>query len=135
MAPGKVTIGIVASKWLTASMIGEEFDRAFNEVFEDLLIRRWQGPARVRNLGKALVIEDEETYQVKIVLPDADPRQLEVEVGEWRLAVRVPTAQGREENILDFSHRVDIERVTARFEAGVLKVLVPKARGHKIEVR
>ena len=64
----------VASKWLTASMIGEEFDRAFNEVFEDLLIRRWQGPARVRNLGKAQAVEDEETYRVKIVLPDVDPR-------------------------------------------------------------
>ena len=64
----------VASKGLTASIIGEEFDRAFNEVFEDLLIRRWQGPARVRNLGKAQAVEDEETYRVKTVLPDVDPR-------------------------------------------------------------
>jgi hypothetical protein len=64
----------VASKWLTASMIAEEFDRAFNEVFEDLLIRRWQGPARVRKLGKAQVVEDKEPYRVKIVQPDVDPR-------------------------------------------------------------
>jgi HSP20 family molecular chaperone IbpA len=116
-------------------MIGEEFDRAFNEVFEDLLIKRWRGPGRVRDLGKALIVEDEEYYRIKIALPDADPQKLEVEVSEWRLAVRTPTAQGRRENALDFSHRIDIERVTARFGAGVLEVIAPKARGRKIEVR
>jgi HSP20 family molecular chaperone IbpA len=116
-------------------MIGEEFERAFNEVFEDLLIKPWWPPGRVRNFGKALVVEDEETYRVKIVLPGADPETVEVEVGEWRLSVRTPGAQGREESCLDFSHRIDIERVTARFEASVLEVRVPKARGRKIEVQ
>lgn len=116
-------------------MIGEEFDRVFNEVFEDLLIRRWRRPGRVRDYGKALVVEDEENYRIKIALPDADPQKLEVEVSEWRLAVRTPTAQGQGENTLDFSHPLDTERVTARFEAGILEVLAPKARGRKIEVR
>jgi HSP20 family molecular chaperone IbpA len=116
-------------------MIGEEFDRAFNEVFEDLLIKRWRRPGRVRDSGKALVIEDAEAYRIKITLPDADPQKLEVEVSEWRLVVRSPMAQGRDEKTLDFSHRIDTERVTARFEAGVLEVLAPKAHGRKIEVR
>jgi HSP20 family molecular chaperone IbpA len=116
-------------------MIGEEFDRAFNEVFEDLLIKRWRKSGRVRDLGKALVVEDEESYRIKIALPDADPQKLEVEVSEWRMAVRTAMALGREENTLDFSHRIDTERVTARFEAGMLEVLAPKARGRKIEVR
>ena len=116
-------------------MIGEEFDRAFNEVFEDLLIKRWHKPGRVRDFGKALIVENEEYYQIKIALPDADPQKLEVEVSEWRLAVRTPMAQGQRENNLDFSHRIDIERVTARFGAGVLEVIAPKAYGRKIEVR
>jgi HSP20 family molecular chaperone IbpA len=116
-------------------MIGEEFDRALNEVIEDLLIRRWRGPGQVRNLGKALVVEDEETYRVKITLPDADPDKLEAEVSEWRLVVRTPATPAPEETVLDFSHRVDIGRVTARFAAGRLEVLVPKARGRRIEVR
>jgi HSP20 family molecular chaperone IbpA len=115
-------------------MIEQEFDRAFNEVFEDLLINRWRGPGHVRNFGKALVAEDEEKYRVTIALPDADPQTLEVEVSEWRLTVRTPAADGREENTLDFSHRIDTERVTARFEGGILEVMVPKARGRKIEV-
>jgi HSP20 family molecular chaperone IbpA len=115
-------------------MISEDFARAFDELFEDLLIRRWRGPERVRDSGKALVVEDEETYRVKIAMPDADPRQLEVEVSEWRLTVRTPKALGGGENILDFSHRIDTEAVTARFAAGILEVLVPKARGRKIEV-
>jgi len=130
-----VRIVIVASKWQAAPIVGEKFDRAFNEVFEDLLIKRWRGPGLVPNFGKALVAEDEENYQVKIALPDADPRKLEVEVSEWRLAVRAPMMQGLAESTLDFSHRIDIERVTARFDAGILEVLAPKARGRKIEVR
>lgn len=125
----------MASKWRSASTIEREFDRAFNEVFEDLLITRWRGPRSVRNFGNALVVEDEENYRVTITVPDADPEELAVEVSEWRLAVRTPTARGREESTLDFSHRIDTERVTARFEAGILEVTVPKARGRKIEVR
>jgi len=123
----------MASKWQSASMIVGEFDRALDEVFEDLLIKRWRRPGQVRNLGRALVMEDEETYRVKIALPDADPAKLEVEVSQWRLAVRTPNRQG--ESTLDFSHRIDTEAVTARFQAGILEVIAPKARGRKIEVR
>jgi HSP20 family molecular chaperone IbpA len=124
----------VAFKWQSASKIEQEFDRALNEVFEDLLITRWRGPRSVRILGRASVVEDEEKYHVKIALPDADPQELAVEVSEWRMAVRTPSAQGREESTLDFSHPIDTESVTARFEAGILEVRVPKARGRKIEV-
>ena len=116
-------------------MIEQEFERAFNETFEDLLIKRWRGPAHIRNFGKALIVEDEESYQVKVALPDADPTTLEVEVSEWRLKVRGHQSAVGEETVLDFSHRVDTERVTARFEGGILAVMVPKARGRKIEVR
>ena len=124
----------MVSKWQSAFTIGDEFDRAFNELFEDLLIKRWRRPERIRDLGKALVIEDEDNYRIKIALSDADPEKLEVEVSEWRLTVRTPTAQGRGESTLDFSHCIDIEHVTARFDAGILEVLAPKARGRKIEV-
>jgi HSP20 family molecular chaperone IbpA len=115
-------------------MVGDEFDRAFNEVFEDLLIKRWRRPGHVRDYGKALIVEDDENYRIKIAMPNIDPRQIEVEAGAWRLVVRAPMAHGRGENTLDFSHRIDTERVTARFEADTLEVLAPKARGRKIEV-
>ena len=124
----------MTSKWRSTSFIGHEFDRAFNEVFEDLLIKRWRDPSRVRNFGKALVLEDEDNYRVKLALPDAEPETLEVEVSEWRLTVRLPTPEGRDESTLDFSRRVDTVRVTARFQAGILEVILPKARGRKIEV-
>jgi HSP20 family molecular chaperone IbpA len=116
-------------------MIAEQFDRACDEMFEDLLITRWQGARRVRNLGKALVIEEEENYRVRIALSDADPQKLEVEVSEWRLTVRAPAEQGRTESTFDFAHPIETERVTARFDGGILEVFVPKARGRKIEVR
>ncbi len=119
----------VASKLMLATLIGDEFDRTFNEVFEDILITRWRRPARVRNFGNARVAEDEEVYRVKIALPGADPQKLEVEVSEWRLTVRIPTVQGHQESTFDFSHRVDTERVVARFEAGTLEVILPKTSG------
>src|ERR1700751_1669549 len=120
----------VASKWRSASMIEREFHRAFHEVFEDLLITRWRGPRSVRIFGRASVEEDEEKYHVKIALPDADAQELAVEVSEWRLTVRKPSVQGREESTLDFSHPIDTERVTARFESGILEVRGPKASWH-----
>ncbi len=51
------------------------------------------------------------------------------EVSEWRLTVRIPTVQGHQESTFDFSHRVDTERVVARFEAGTLEVILPKTSG------
>ena len=116
-------------------MIEEEFDRVFNELFEDLLINRWRARRSVRNYGDAEVVEDEEGYRVRIAAPQANPNELAVEVSEWRLVLRIPTPQGLKESSLDFSHAIDAERVTARFEAGILEVAVPKARGRKIEVR
>ena len=116
-------------------MIEQEFDRVFNEVFEDLLINRWQARRSVRNYGDALVVEDEDSYRVRVAAPEANPNELAVEVSEWRLVLRIPTGQGLKESTLDFSHAIDIERVTARFEAGILEVTVPKARGRKIEIR
>jgi HSP20 family molecular chaperone IbpA len=133
--PREVRILIVASKWRLASMVEQEFDRAFNEMFDELLINRWQCPRSIRSSGDALVVEDEETYRVEIAAPDADPKEITVEVSQWRLTVQIRAAQGREERTLDFSHPIDIERVAARFESGMLEVTAPKARGRKIEVR
>lgn len=118
-----------------AFFIEQEFDRVFNEVFEDLLINRWRARGGTRNYGDALVVEDEDKYRVRIAAPDADPNELAVEVSEWRLVLRIPTEHGPKDRALDFSHAIDTERVTARFEAGMLEVTVPKARGRKIEVR
>jgi HSP20 family molecular chaperone IbpA len=116
-------------------MIEREFDRAFDEVFEDLLIKRWRGHPRLRNFGRAVVAEDEENYRVTIAVPDVDPEKIEVEVSALRLRLLIPTEQGREENALDLPHRIDTEHVTARFEAGILEIAMPKARRRKIEVR
>ena len=115
-------------------MIEQEFDRVFNELFEDLLIRRWHGHGGLRQAGKSIIAEDEESYRVKIPLPHVDPENLVVEVTESRLTVRGLAGEGREQSTLVFSRRIDTERVTARFEAGILEVMLPKARGRKIEV-
>ena len=125
----------MASKLILASIIGDEFERTLDELFEDILITRWRPQARIRNFGDALVAEDEEVYRIKIALPDIDPQELEVEVSEWRLRVRLPVGSGHQERTFDFAHRVEIERVSARFDAGTLEIILPKASGRKIEVQ
>jgi HSP20 family molecular chaperone IbpA len=130
----------VASKLILASLVGDEFDRAFDELFEDILITRWRPSARVRKFGDAVVVEDDEAYRVRIALPGADPQTLEVEVGEWRLLVRIPNppASGlarQQERSFDFAHSLDIEQVRARFESGTLEIVLPKTTGRKIDVR
>jgi HSP20 family molecular chaperone IbpA len=117
--PGSITIG--------------EFDRAVNELFEDLLISRWRerGVAAHKD---ALVAEGDAHYEVRINAGPIDPRVIEVEVGERRLRVRIPGRIGLSERSFDFSHPVDPDGVTARLVGGTLLVALPKKRGRKIKV-
>ena len=108
----------MAFKRNSISFIEQEFDRLFN----DLLIDRWRAPRSVRNYGDALVVEDEDSYHVRVAAPEASPNELAVEVSEWRLALRIPTAQGVKESTLDtdavFSKYLrSIERVIEAVDA------------------
>jgi HSP20 family molecular chaperone IbpA len=124
----------VAAKLILGSFAGSFLDQAFDELFEELLIDRWYRPMQVRNLGDAVIAEHDDEYRVKIAAPSADPNKLEVEVTEWRLTVRIPVSAGKRERTFDFGHRLDVERVSARYKAGVLEICLPKATGRRIEI-
>jgi HSP20 family molecular chaperone IbpA len=124
----------VATRLVIPSPAGDDFEQAFNEAFEQLLIARWHGPARMRSQANAVIAERADSYQVRISAPGANPREMEVEVNEWRLTVRLPAKQGRSETVFEFSHRVDVERTRARFESEVLEIRVPKNQGRRIKI-
>jgi len=125
----------VASRLIYSSLFEQEFERTCNELFERILIRNWRSPVRVRSLGNAVVAEDEEAYRVQLAVPGADPQKLTVDVSERRLTVRMGGVEGPLESTFDFSHHLDPERASARFEAGILEIILPKTIGRKIEVR
>jgi HSP20 family molecular chaperone IbpA len=110
-----------------------EFDRAVNELFEDLLISRWRGRGAAA-YEDALVTERDVHYEVRISAGGIDPRLMEVEAGERRLRVRLPGRIGAAERIFDFPYPIDPDGVTARLIGGTLLVVLPKKRGRKIKV-
>jgi HSP20 family molecular chaperone IbpA len=112
-----------------------DFDRAFDQLFEDLLLSRWRGRARRTALDDAAVIESETEYRVQIDASGIGPDRMEVEASGRRLVVRMAGPAGARINTLDFSHAIDPDGVTARLAGGALEIVLPKKRGRIIEVR
>jgi HSP20 family molecular chaperone IbpA len=112
-----------------------EFDRAFDQLFEDLLISRWRGRARNAAPDDAVVLESETEYRVRIDASGTDPVRMEVEAGDRRLTVRMAGPVGAKLSTVEFSHSIDPDGVTARLAGGALEIILPKKRGRRIEVR
>lgn len=110
-----------------------DFARAFDELFEDLLISRWRESPR-RTLDRALVADHGLQYEVKIPTAGADPNSVGVEVSDRRLIVRIPGPSSVVENVFDFAQPVDCEGVSAKWSSGVLSIVLPKKRGRRITV-
>ncbi len=108
-----------------------EFERVFDSLFDDLLISRWRGA----KAGAGTVVSDlGDRYEVRLERLIADPKQVNIEASERRLTVRTTGTGERLERTVEFRHPIEPEAVTAKFEDGVLKVVLPKIRGRKIEV-
>jgi HSP20 family molecular chaperone IbpA len=110
------------------------FDRAFDELFEELLLSRWRC-ARKDAPEEPKVAESETEYRVLIDAAGAEPDRMEVEVSDRRLLVRIASASGTHISRLDFSHAIEADRVTARLAGGALEIVLPKKRGRIVEVR
>jgi HSP20 family molecular chaperone IbpA len=110
-----------------------DFERAFDELFEDLLINRWRETRR-RVVDRALIVDRGPHYEVKVPAAGADPNGVAVEVSDWRLVVRFTGTDGAVENAFDFEHPIDCDRVSAKWDAGVLWVVLPKKRGRRVEI-
>ena len=117
-----------------ASITLGDFDRAFDELFEDLLISRWHGRPPRRVYQDALLVDRETSYEVTIAAAGVDSKRTEIEAGERRLRVRLVGRGGVVERIFDFPHRIEPDQVTARLVEATLLVVLPKKPGRKIRV-
>lgn len=115
----------------------EDFDRAFDQLFEELLITRWRSTARRSPREHAIVIDCGNHYEVQLSTEDLDPQQqVGIEVDENRLTVHGATAGGgKSEHSFTFADPVDRDSVTVRWSDNVLFVLLPKRKRRALAPR
>jgi len=123
----------VARSWTSPF---EDFDRAFDQLFEELLIDRWRATTR-RILGEhAIVMDCGNHYEVQISTAGLDPQQLGIEVDENRLTVYWPTAgSSKSERSFEFADAVDRDAVTVRWSDHVLFIVLPKRKKRSLAAR
>jgi HSP20 family molecular chaperone IbpA len=113
-----------------------DFERAFDEFFDEMLIDRWKGGTAALEFERAQVIDLSDRYEVRVAAVGVDPAKIQAEVAGQRLAVRVPDKLG---GMLDssfaFSDPIDGEASTAKWSAGTLVITLPKKKGRRIALR
>lgn len=114
----------------------EDFERAFDQLFKELLIDRWRAAGRRIPSEHAIVMDCGNRYEVQISTAGLDPRQLSIEVDENRLTVHGPTAGGgKSEQSFTFAAAVDRDAVTVRWSDHVLLIFLPKRKKRSSAVR
>jgi HSP20 family molecular chaperone IbpA len=110
-------------KFLPSKVI--DFQREFDELFDEMLIGRWRTPANESE--PAMVLEREDAYEARVCTGAFKPSELDLQVTEDRLKVRARQgAGGLWERQLTFSDTIETEKVTAKWAKGILTVVLPK---------
>ena len=113
-----------------------DFERAFDEFFDEMLIDRWKGGAPGVEFERAQVIDYRDRYEVRVAAVGVDPAKIQAEVSGQRLAVRMPDQLG---GMLDssfaFSDSIDGEASTAKWSEGTLVITLPKKKGRRIALK
>ena len=110
-----------------------DFERAFDEFFDEMLIDRWKCAAPSVEFERAQVIEHRDRYEVRVAAVGVDPAKIHAEVSGQRLAVRVPDKLGGMlESSFAFSDSIDGEASTAKWSEGTLVITLPKKKGRRI---
>ena len=113
----------------------QDFEKALDEFFDEMLISRWRGAAaEPGEFERSRVIERPDHYEVCIEMPGADPKHIEVNVVGQRLHVRVPSGEGHLESSYSFAHRIDQDRASARWTDDTLVITLPKHKPRQIRI-
>jgi HSP20 family molecular chaperone IbpA len=111
----------------------DDFERVMDEFFDEMLIGRWRVG---EHFERAEVVDHGDRYEVRIAAGEIDPAQLDVEVHDRRLSVRLPTRQGNKlENAFRFGDAIESSQVSARWSAGILTITLPKQKGRRVELK
>ena len=113
-----------------------DFERAFDEFFDELLIDRWKCGMPPVDFERAQVIDHPDRYEVRVAAVGVDPAKIQAEVSGQRLALRMPDKLGGTlESSFAFSDSIDGESSTAKWSEGTLVITVPKKKGRRIALK
>ncbi len=114
----------------------EDFERALDEFFDEMLISRWRRSTIERDeFEKAEVLDHPDRYEVRVAVPSVDPQRIEIDVAGQRLTVRAPAGpEGIFETTYSFAAPIEAEAVVARWTDHTLVVMVPKQKPKRIKV-
>ncbi|HYK63815.1 MAG TPA: Hsp20/alpha crystallin family protein [Patescibacteria group bacterium] len=113
-----------------------DFERAFDEFFDELLIDRWKCGTPAVEIERAQVIDHADRYEVRVAAVGVDPATIEVEVTGQRLAVRVPEKLGgTAASSFTFPDSIDGEASTAKWADGTLVITLPKRKSRRIALK
>src|SRR6266852_3244848 len=112
-----------------------DFDRAFDEFFDELLIDRWKCGTEPGTAERAQVTEHPDRYEVRVAALGVDPAKIQVEVSGQRLALQMPEKLGGMlQRSFSFSDPIDGEASSAKWSAGTLVITLPKKKGRRISL-
>lgn len=113
-----------------------DFERAFDEFFDEMLIDRWKSGTAALEFERAQVIDFPDRYEVRVAAVGVDPAKIQAEVSGQRLALHIPDKLG---GMLDssfaFSDSIDGEASTAKWSEGTLVITMPKKKGRRIALK
>jgi HSP20 family molecular chaperone IbpA len=114
----------------------EDFERAFDEFFDELLIDRWKCGTESGPIERAQVIENPDRYEVWVDALGIEPAKIQVEVSGQRLALRMPEKLGGMlQRSFSFSDAIDGEASSAKWSDGTLIITLPKKKGRRISLK
>jgi HSP20 family molecular chaperone IbpA len=113
-----------------------DFQRAFDEFFDEMLIDRWKCGTPAGGFEHAQVIDHPDRYEVRVAAVGVDPAKIHAEVSGQRLAVRMPDQLGAmHESSFAFSDSIDGEASIAKWSEGTLFITLPKKKGRRIALK
>ncbi len=136
----------------------EELSSDMERVFDSLLGRTVGTILRTGNAEKYSptldIVESMDAYEVFVDLPGVKPEDVKLEMHEGKLVVsgkrtasseqkdrtfhRLERTAGSFSRIVSIPNEVDVEKIDASYDHGVLKIVIPKAikkQPKKIEIR
>jgi|SRR5579863_3169004 len=114
----------------------DDFERAFDEFFDELLIDRWKCGTESGRFENAQVIDHPDRYEVHVAALGVDPAKIQVEVSGQRVGLRIPEALGGMiQRSFSFPDTIDGEASTAKWSQGTLIVTLPKKKARRISLK
>lgn len=111
----------------------DEFERVFDEFFDDLLINRWRRGTEGALGEQARVLDLPDRYEVRLSSAGIEAEKVEIELDGQRLKVRIPLEPGHQiSSSIAFTETIDGQKATANWSNGMLIITLPKQKGRRI---